>query len=320
MSANVRAALLALAAFGIFSTHDVIVKVLGSQYAPVQVLFFSVLLGFPVATLSLMGDSTSGTLLPARPGWMALRTVATVITGICGFYAFSVLPLAQVYSILFASPLLITVLSIPILGEKVRIRRWMAVLVGLAGVMVVLRPGATPLTLGHLAALTAACGASTAAVIVRKIGHEERPVVLLLYPMAANFLIMGALLGFVYEPMPASHLGLVALMAAMAWAAQRLTIAAYSGGEAAIVAPMQYSQILWASAYGLIFFDETIDAWTALGASIIIASGIYILLRESHGGSASLRPVSRTRSRPETGTYLRTGQLLRLRNRRPEEK
>ena len=156
MSANARGALLALLAFGIFATHDVFIKVLGSSYSPVQIVFFSVLLSFPLTTMMLMRDAQPGTLLPRHPGWMALRTAASVLTAISAFYAFSVLPLAQVYAIIFASPLLITVLAIPVLGEVVRLRRWLAVLVGLAGVIVVLRPGSTELGLGHLAALAAA--------------------------------------------------------------------------------------------------------------------------------------------------------------------
>ncbi|SLN58794.1 DMT family transporter [Roseisalinus antarcticus] len=320
MSANAKGALIALVAFGVFASHDVIVKFLGGQYSPVQIVFFSVLLSFPLATLMMMRDSKPGTLLPVHPWWMALRTGAAVITGISAFYAFSVLPLAQTYSILFAAPLLITILAIPVLGETVRIRRGLAVIVGLIGVFVVLRPGSTELTLGHLAALTAAMGGSVASIVVRKIGADERPVILLLYPMVANFLIMGAALYWVYKPMPIEHLGLLAVISALSWTGGRLIVSAYSVGEAAIVAPMQYSQILWASAYGLLFFDETVDLNTALGAGIIIASGLYIVLRESRSGASRTTPVLRTRSRAETGTSFRIGPFLRMRGTHPNGK
>ena len=306
MSPNARGALLALLAFAIFASHDVLIKFLGGTYSPVQIVFYSVLLSFPVATLSLMRDATSGNLLPVHPWWMAIRTVAAVATGISAFYAFSVLPLAQTYAILFAAPLLITILAIPVLGETVRLRRWMAVLVGLGGVLVVLQPGATELTLGHLAALTAAIGGSVASIIVRKIGSDERPVVLMLYPMVANFVLMGAVLGFVYEPMPFAHLGMLAIIAVMAFIAGRLVISAYKAGEAAIVAPMQYSQIIWASIFGYFFFSETPSGATILGAAIIIASGLYIVLRESRADASENTPVLRTKSRFETGTFLRS--------------
>lgn len=318
MSANAKGALLALLAFGIFATHDVFVKTLGAVYSPVQIVFFSVLFSFPLATVMLMRDSTPGTLLPCHPWWMALRTAASVATAVSAFYAFTVLPLAQTYAILFASPLLITILAIPVLGETVRFRRWLAVIVGLTGVMVVLRPGSTDLTLGHAAALTAAVGGSVASIIVRRIGADERPVVMLLYPMVANFVLMGIALAFVYKPMPIEHIGLIALVAAFAWTAGRCIIAAYQAGEAAIIAPMQYSQIVWATLYGALFFNESIDQATIVGASIIIASGLYIVLRESRSDVSSTTPVLRTRSRHETGTYMRAGPLLRLLGRHPD--
>ncbi len=319
MSPNIKGALLALLAFAIFATHDVFVKTLGAVYSPFQIVFFSVLFSFPLAMIVLMRDAQPGTLVPRHPWWMALRTASAVTTAICAFYAFTVLPLAQTYAILFAAPLLITILAIPVLGEKVRLRRWMAVLVGLTGVLVVLRPGSTDLTLGHAAALAAAVGSSLASIIVRRIGADERPIVMLIYPLMANFILMGGALYFVYKPMPIEHLGLVALVAAFAWVANRCIITAYQSGEAAIIAPMQYSQIIWAALFGALLFDENIDRGTLIGASIIIASGLYIVLRESKADDTSTTPVLRTRSRHETGTYMRAGPVLRWIGRHPDD-
>ena len=316
MSPNLRGAAFALTAFGLFATHDVVVKFLGATYSPIQIVFFSVLLSFPLATLMMIRDSKPGTLMPVHPRWLALRTVAAVAAGLGAFYAFSVLPLAQVYAILFATPLLITVLAIPVLGEKVRLRRWAAVIVGLAGVVVVLRPGSTELGLGHAAALVSALGGATNAIVVRKIGRDERPVVMLLYPLLANFVLMGAALGFVYEPMPIGHLGLLAVMSALAWIASRAVVSAYTVGEAAVVAPMQYSQIIWATLYGLLFFDEGIDRMTLIGTAIIMASGLYIVFRESQS-KTSQTPVLRTRSRPFSPSTFRTGAYFRLRGKTP---
>jgi len=318
MSPNAKGALLSLLAFGIFSIHDVVVKILGGDYAPFQIVFFSVLLSFPLAMIMLMRDSKPGTLVPVHPWWLALRTGAAVATGVSVFYAFSVLPLTQVYAIVFATPLLITILAIPVLGEKVRLRRWLAVIVGLIGVIVVLRPGSTELTLGHLAALVAAVGGALASIVVRKIGNEERTAVMLLYPMMANFVLMACALPFVYQPMPIEHLGLWAVIAVFAWIAGRLVIAAYQIGEAAIIAPMQYSQIIWASLFGYLFFGETIDQATAIGAGIIIASGMYIVLRESRSGASENMPVLRTRSRSETATTPRLSPIMRMTGKLPQ--
>ncbi|MDJ1008196.1 MAG: DMT family transporter [Paracoccaceae bacterium] len=308
---NLKGALFALAAFGLFATHDVGVKALGQSYSPFQIIFFSVLFGFPLATIMLMRDPEPGTLRPVHPWWTALRTAAALLTGVSAFYAFSVLPLAQVYAFIFAAPLLITVLAIPILGEKVGIHRWAAVIVGLVGVLVVLRPGAEPFSLGHLAGLTAALGSATASVVVRKIGKEERSAVLMLYPMMASFVAMAMVLPFVYRPMPAEHLGLAALISALAFAAALLVIAAYRRGDASVVAPMQYSQIVWAAGYGLVFFDELPDRPTILGAGIIILSGLYIVLRETLRGATSSAPVLQTRSRAATLSSPRISVMLR---------
>ncbi len=313
--------LLALGAFALFSVHDVIIKTLGESYSPVQIVFFSVLLGLPLAMLILMRDPTDGNLLPRRPGWTALRTTAAVTTALCVFYAFSVLPLTQTYAILFATPLLITILSVPLLGERVGWRRGVAVLVGLGGVLLVLQPGqGEGLTLGHLAAFVGAFASALASIIIRKIGSEERNVVLLVYPMMANLALMGMVLPFVYQPMPLTHFGALALMAALALVASLCVIAAYKRAPAFQIAPMQYSQILWAVVFGALFFGEGVDLVTIAGAVVIIASGIYILLREEKGNVSENRPVLATRTRTDTGTYPRASVLDRPESDQPPNK
>ena len=305
--------LFALLAFALFSTHDVVVKTLGGPYAPFQVIFFSVLFSFPITTVVLMRDATAGTLLPVHPKWVIARTFASVLASICAFYAFSVLPLADAYAIMFASPLLITLLAIPVLGERVRLRRGLAIVVGLSGIIVVLQPGQAELTLGHLAALVSAICGAFASVVVRRIGREERSVVLLLYPMVANFLVMGLMLPVVYEPMPVADLGKVALIALLAFGAMSCIILAYRHAEAALIAPMQYSQILWALIFGALLFGEMPSGTTLIGAGIVIASGLYIVLRESRAGVSDNTPVLRSRSRVGTPSALRIGPILRLR-------
>lgn len=313
---NLRGAMLSLAAFALYATHDVVVKFLGGSYAPFQIIFFAGLLSFPLVTILLMSDKTDGNLIPKHPWWTAIRTIAAVLTGLGGFYAFSVLPLAQTYAIFFAMPILITLLAIPILGERIGIRRGIAVLVGLVGVIIVLRPTEVELGLGHLAALSAATTGALAAVIVRKIGADERSVVLMLYPMMANFLLMGAALPFVYISMPVTHFGLLALMAGLGLTGGLLSIAAYKTAPAIIVAPMQYSQIVWAIFFGWLFFDEGIDSYTAVGTAVIIASGVYIVLRERTPSVSGHTPVLQTKSRFEAPTFPRISLGMRLFDRR----
>ncbi|WP_062763014.1 DMT family transporter [Falsirhodobacter sp. alg1] len=305
---NLRAALSALLAFLIYSTHDTVVKFLGGSYNPVQIVFFSVCLGMPVVTVMLMRDRTDGNLIPRHPWWSLARTVAAVVSGLSAFYAFTVLPLAQTYAILFATPLLITLLAIPVLGEKVGLHRGSAILAGLIGVMIVIQPGSAPLTWGHAAALLSAISGSLASIIVRKVGRDERSVVLILYPMMANFVTMACILPFVYKPMPVEHLGLLGLMSVLAFCGMLLTIVAYRAGEAVLVAPMQYSQIIWAALFGFLIFGESLKLNTILGAAVIIMSGLYIVMREDR--TDGTMPVTRSRWRPE-GIMPRVGPVMR---------
>jgi drug/metabolite transporter (DMT)-like permease len=314
MAQNGKGALLALAAFGIYATHDALVKLLGSEYAPAQLIFFSTLFSFPLAMGMMMRDPEPGTLRPLHPWWIALRTGAGVVTGLSAFYAFTVLPLAQVYAIVFAQPLLITLLAIPILGERIGPRRGLAIVAGLLGVLVVLRPGGTSLSIGHAAALLAAVTGALSSIVVRRIGQEERPVVLLLYPMIANLVVMGCAMPFVYRPMEAEHMGLIAFLSCLGWIGGVVIIMAYKAGEAVVVAPMQYVQILFATLYGFLFFNEMVDGTTAIGTGIIVASGLYIVLREDSPGTSRHRPVlsTKSKSRLEIGTAPRPSTLQRL--------
>ena len=278
---NLRGALLALLAFAIYSSHDVVVKVLGATYSPIQIIFYAALLGFPLAMLMLMRDRMDGNLRPKRPVWTLIRTGCIVVNGLGAFYAFSVLPMAQTYAILFTMPLLVTLLAVPVLGERIGLHRGAAIVAGLMGVLIVLRPGAAPLSLGHFAALASAATSALACVIVRKTGPDERAVVMMLYPLMANFVVLGCALPFVYRPMPIEDLGMVGIIAGFGFMAMLLMIAAFRLAEAAVVAPMQYSQMIWAALFGWLIFDEAVDAWTWTGAGVIIASGLYIVARES---------------------------------------
>lgn len=311
-SSNLSGAMFGLLAFAIFSSHDVIIKYLGGIYSPIQIVFFGSLLTFPLLTLVLIGDTVPGTLRPAHPWWILLRSLSGVASALGAFYAFSVLPLAQVYAILFAAPLLITILAVPMLGEIVRIRRGLAVVIGLVGVMLVLRPSSGELGLGHAAALVSAVTGAMNAIIVRKIGADERPVIMILYPMLANFILMAIALPFVYKPMPIMDLGAMAVVAALVLMAMSCLITAYRRGDAVIVAPMQYSQILWAAVYGALFFGEFPDMMTWVGAGIITLSGLYILKRESTGSTSQNTPVLATKTRVGLPVGLRVDSLSKL--------
>jgi S-adenosylmethionine uptake transporter len=314
-ASNIRGALMALLAFGLYATHDAVVKYLGAAYSPLQIIFFSTLFAFPLLALMLVRDRTDGNLWPRRPGWVFLRAGVAVVNVACGFYAFSVLPLAQAYAIFFVMPMLVTLLAIPMLGERIGIRRGIAIAVGLVGVLIVLQPGRAPLGLGQLAALAAAATGAFVSVVIRKIGAEERSAVLMIYPMIANFVAMGIALPFVYRPLPVEHLGLLALMSGLGFLGGLSIIAAYRHAPAVIVAPMHYSQMLWAALYGWLFFGEGLDPATGLGAAVIVASGLYIVLREDTPRVSQTRPVLQSGQRTDSVSVFKLSHLLKPRDR-----
>lgn len=313
MSDNVKGALFALCGFAIFAVHDVLVRVVGGSFSPFQMLFFTSLLSFPLLTIVLVQDTTEGTMRPLHPWWVALRSLVMVGASICAFFAFATLPLAQVYAVLFMVPLLVTLMSIPLLGEKVGPHRAVAILVGLIGVIVVVQPGSAELSLGHLAAICAAFGAALQSVISRKIGNDERPIVMMLFPLLAIFVTMGSSLAFVYEPMALTDLVGMAGIAILGFIATFCLVAAYRKGEAAIVAPMQYSQILWATVFGTWLFNEHVTQPVLIGSGLVIISGLYIVAREAVGGQSSNKPVTRTRTRAFAPGGLRVSSLLKKR-------
>ncbi len=280
VQSNLHGVAFALAAFGLYATHDAVLKVLAVNFSVFQVVFYLNLFTLPMVVAMLMADPALGNLRPKHPWWILLRSILSVVGSISVFYAFTVLKMSETYAILFTTPLFITALSVPVLGEHVGPRRWGAVLIGFAGVLIVLNPGVSEIGLAHLAALLGAASAALIFVSVRKIGRDERVSVLMLYPMLTNLILMAGLAALTYRPMPLNDLALNGFMAVLGFIAMLCLIHAYRVATAVTVAPMQYSQMLWAIFFGFLLFDETLEVRVLLGAGVIIASGLYIALRE----------------------------------------
>lgn len=287
-----------LAGYAIFSLHDALIKSITG--VPVfQIVFFVVLFSFVPFVFMLAFSGKAISLRPNLPGLVGLRCLFGVGSLLCVFYAFNTLPLTQVYSLLFSAPVLITLLSIPILGERVKFIRWIAILLGLAGILVVLRPGVVELSFGHAAAVVAAVCVACASVVTRKIGAREHTVTLLLYPMLTNVIVSGALVSLVYLPMPGIALLKMCAIGLLSVVAQMLMIHAYRSCEAQYIAPMQYSQMLWAVLYGAFVFNESIDRNVILGSAVIVISGLLFIWRELV--ASVTQPVLRTRNLRATG-------------------
>ena len=278
-TSNLRGAVLGLGGFGLYSLYDVTTKYLGHDYSPAQILFFAGLFAMPMVLAKVFRDPAGGGLRPVLPRWTMLRVVVALFNGVLGAYAFTVLPLAESYAIFFLMPLMISLVAVPMLGEPLDLRRGLAIVAGLAGVIIVLRPGEFPILPGHLAAFVSAALGAVNYIILRKTGGIERAGVLMFWPMLVQLVVVALALPFVWQPMPVWHVGLTALMALELFAGGMLVIAAYRNAPVIVVAPMQYSQIIWAALLGAILFSDAVDSKTVVGIMVIVASGLYLLSR-----------------------------------------
>lgn len=271
----------ALGAFTIFSCADAGVKWLSATHSIFQIIFMSTVFALvPVAGL-IMGEGGLGALRPRHPWLVALRALLLAIDMVFVFYAFTKLPLADAYTMLFTAPMLVTALSVPLLGERVGWRRWSAVAVGFGGVLVVLRPGFAELNLGHIAALASSSFFALSLIVARRIGNSETGSTLLISLMAALLIVSGPALPAVYVSSTLSDLAMLAGLGLLMGLGHLGLIQALRLAPSNVVAPFHYSQIVWAVIFGLLLFGDRPSAWVIAGSTIIIVSGLYILWRET---------------------------------------
>jgi drug/metabolite transporter (DMT)-like permease len=271
---------LALMAFALFSSTDAMIKWLSAGYPVHQMLFFNAAFALvPVALVTFHGGGLH-LLRTERLGLHLLRGGFGLIAAFCAFTAFSLMPLADAYAIIFATPLLITVLSVPLLGETVRWRRGMAVVVGFGGVLIMLQPGNGGLDLAAGAAMMTAAASALSVVVVRKLSTTETTASIAFYTNITALVAMAFLLPFDFVLPNLADLAMMALAGLTAGSAVMLLVAGYRRAPAAVVAPFQYSQMLWGVGLGLLFWGDVPAAAVALGATIVVASGLYILYRE----------------------------------------
>ena len=278
ISDNLRGAFLSLGAFMAYACTDVSIKALGENLASFQVMFLASVCTLPFILAQIFWTDRKASLWPRLPGLTAIRVVISVVGSGFVTYTFTHLPLAQCYAVFFTMPLMITLIAWPMLGEPIDPWRGLIILVGFGGVLIALQPGTTTF---HLAHLTAICGAVTGALnslLLRKIGRRETAGVMLLYPTVFQVLGAGLIMPFVWQPISGHDLQIGLQMGVLGTTGGLLIIAAYRVAPSIVVAPMQYSQIIWASALGLMFFGERPSLNTALGIGVIIAAGLALLV------------------------------------------
>ena len=169
----------------------------------------------------------------------------------------------------------------PLLGERVGPARWGAVLVGFAGVLVMVKPGATALDLGALVALGAALGYALAVIAVRQLGRTEHPNTIVFYFTLNTGALAALALPWAWAPPDLADFGLMALTGLLGGAVQYCGTRAYTLGPAAVIGPFNYSAILWATLFGWLIWGDLPDHWVIAGAAVVIASGLFIVFRET---------------------------------------
>lgn len=292
---------LALLGYAIYSSHDALVKAL-TDYSVFQIVFFATLFGYVPFSIARIIEGKQLSLKPQNPKLLILRAFLHVSSLCLAFLAFKMLPLVDAYVLLFCSPLFVSILAIFFLGEKIALLRWVAIAMGLCGVAIVLRPSLSTIELGHLAALGSAfCGASTA-VISRKISASENMATMIIFPLLGNIIVTGCALYFVYKPMEFNHLAMMFAVGVLGLLGQYFVLSGYRSAPAALVGPMQYSQIVWAIVFGYLFFNESVDRWAIIGSTITILSGIVIVWREKV--ASKIQPNLKTRNARMVGAAM----------------
>jgi drug/metabolite transporter (DMT)-like permease len=291
----------ALAAVVAFSVNDVVIKFLSGDYPLYQVMFVRSLVGllFVIAIVVPL-TGTLHMLVTKRLKIHILRGACVVFANFCFFLALAALPLADAVAIFFISPLMISVFSVIFLGEYVGPRRWAAILVGLVGVLIVVRPGTSAFQIASLLPLLAAIGYAFLHILTRRIGGTENATAMVFY-IQATFLAVATVAGlalghggFDTFDHPSAQflfrawvwptlfdLGLMIFSGIVIAIGGYMISQAYSRSEAALIAPFEYIALPLSVAFGLILFAELPDAFALSGIALILVSGLVLIWREA---------------------------------------
>jgi drug/metabolite transporter (DMT)-like permease len=269
---------LVLLAVALFSVMDALSKILAARLHPVELVW-----GRYLAVLALLVPFVlrrPRLLVAAHLRLQLLRGVSVLGAALFFIAGLARLGLADATAIGFASPLLVTALSIPVLGEQVGPRRWSAVALGFAGVLVVIRPGSGAVGPAALLPLVSAACWALSIVVTRRMSAGDRPVTALLYSTVTGLVLSSLALPLVWQPAGLADWAIMAAMGLLSALGQYLLIVGLTRGAASLLAPFTYSQMIWSTLLGVAVFDAVPTVWTWCGAALVIASGIYITHRE----------------------------------------
>jgi drug/metabolite transporter (DMT)-like permease len=259
------------------STLDACVKALAGEYSTSQIVLLRLLLAMPlVLALAHLGGGLRR-LRPRYWGWHVVRSFCAAGAIFGFFYALGVLPLMTAVAIGFASPLLVGLLSRPFLGEKVGLHRWAGMLIGFAGVLVVLNPRTATWHPGMLAALASALCWAVLSLSARKVGNDEPVEAMVLFTVPLSLIVAGVLTFRTWITPTPRDWALFALAGACGGGVHFCIVYAYRAARAASIAPVEYTALIWAALFGWIFWREVPSLAVLLGSIVIVVGGIVVL-------------------------------------------
>lgn len=279
-----------LAGVTLFSLSDVAAKRLSESLPSLEITWLRYVM-LAVVAVAFAARGGGGVFRAAQPGLQALRGVA--LLGSASFFLLGLgrLGVSEATAIAFVTPALITALSIPLLGEVVGWRRWLAVAMGLTGVLIVVRPGGDAFQPAALYALASAFCGALAMIVTRMLGPRTRARTTLVWSALTGLALLSLSGPAWFEP-PALGELVIALGMGLAYAlGQLLMILAYRQAEASLLAPFTYTQLLTSTVLAYLVFARVPDAATMTGIAVILASGAYTLWREQHVRRAA-RPAT----------------------------
>lgn len=270
-----------------FACLDAIAKYLNGYMDTLQVVWARYTGGFILALLVSNPLSRPGLMRTGRPGLQILRAAMMLGSTVMNFMAFRYLQLDQSLSILFSTPFLVAILAGPILGEWIGWRRWVAILIGFAGVLLVTRPGAGGMHWAAIYSVGSALFYSLYIVLTRVLSRTDSSDTTLFYANIFGAAAMLPVLPFVWStPDDPWVIFLMVVFGAFGSLGHYLLIVAHRLAPASVLAPFMYTQLVWATAFGYFVFSDVPNSWTLAGASVVVASGLYLLHRERVRGPA----------------------------------
>lgn len=258
-------------------------KILTGGYHPLQIVFFRHGVAFLFMVALFMPRHGWRILMPRRPGLQIVRGVFGILSSIFYFSGLVTLSLATAAAISFTSPLVVTALSVPLLGEKVGLHRWAAVAVGFAGAMIIIRPGfGDTAQWGALQLVASACCGAMYQLITRRLAGQDRAETTNIWSGLVGSAVVCVLVPFVWStPDGAAFWALFISLGLIGGTGHYLLTKAFERGPASLLSPFNYLQLIGATFTGYALYRQLPDGWTWLGAAIIVGAGLFIARREN---------------------------------------